>query len=98
MMINPKVSSVYVIDSKKERRYIKQILRFIRKKKLPKRLEVSITEEVLKVLEESSEHEYNKKYDVFNSQHETEFRRTRITDIIAEINKISKIGNISVKF
>lgn len=69
MIIYPKIKSAYVMETKERNRYIKQIYNFIRKKKLPKGLEVSLTEDVLKLLKDSSEHEYKKKYDVFISQH-----------------------------
>ena len=69
MIIYPKIKSAYAIETKEKNRYIKQIYNFIRKKKLQKGLEVSLTEDVLKLLKDSSEHEYKKKYDVFTSQH-----------------------------
>lgn len=69
MIIYPKIKTAYSIETKEKNRYIKQIYNFIRKKKLPKGLEVSLTEDVLKLLKDSSEHEYKKKYDMFTSQH-----------------------------
>ena len=65
MIIYPKIKSAYVMETGEKNRYIKRIYNFIRKRKLPKGLEVSIIEDVLKFLENSPEHEYKKKYDVF---------------------------------
>ena len=69
MIICPKKISGYVIDSNEKRKYINKIIKFIKKKKLPKGLEVSIIEDVLEILKEKPEHEYKKKYDVFGSEH-----------------------------
>ena len=69
MKIYPRLKSAYVMESKEKEKYIEQIFNFIRKKKLPKGLEVSITEDVLELLRNIPEHEYKKKYDVFQSQH-----------------------------
>lgn len=69
MIIYLKKISSCVIDSNEKRKYINQIIKFIKKKKLPKGLEVSIIEDVLEILKENPEHEYKKKYDVFDSEH-----------------------------
>lgn len=69
MIIYPKIISSYSIDSKEESKIIRQILKLIKKKKLPKGLEVSIIKDILKILEESSEHEYKEKYDTAYYSH-----------------------------
>lgn len=69
MKIYPKLEWAYVMEGKERNKYIKQIVMFIRKKKLPKGLEVSIIEEILEVLKNSPEHEYKRKYDTQFSSH-----------------------------
>lgn len=69
MIIYLKKISSYEIDINEKRKYINQIIKFIKKKKLPKGIEVSIIEDVLEILKENPEHEYKKKYDTFDSEH-----------------------------
>lgn len=69
MIIYLKKISSYEIDINEKRKYINQIIKFIKKKKLPKGIEVSIIEDVLEILKENPEHEYKKKYDAFDSEH-----------------------------
>ena len=85
MRVYPKIKSAYVMENNEKNRYIKQIYNFIRKKKLPKTLEVSLTKEVLEMLQESPEREYKKKYDVFTSQHPLFFWNS--SKSISDINK-----------
>lgn len=58
-----KLSSSYVIDCKEKEKLKKELLRKIRSKKLPKGLEVSVVEELLKNIKYMPEHEYSRKYD-----------------------------------
>lgn len=63
MIIYPKIKSAYAIETKEKNRYIKQIYNFIRKKKLPKGLEVSLTEDVLNFTrKELKQMTYNENY------------------------------------
>lgn len=85
MRVYPKEVSGYTISIKEECKIKMQILKIIKKKKLPKTLEVSLTNDVLKILQESPEHEYKEKYDVFANQHPLFFRNS--SKSISNINK-----------
>lgn len=67
--IYPKCSSSYSWDWNEERRFQKKMLRIIKRKRLPKSLEISWLEHLLEIVKEKPEHEYSKKYDQFQSEH-----------------------------
>lgn len=67
--VYPTLSSSYVWDFREEEKCKRDMLRVIKKRKLPKSLEVSLIKSLLEDVENMPEHEYSKKYDTFHSLH-----------------------------
>lgn len=67
----PQRTSSYVYSIKEEKKFKKTIKIILKKKRLPKSLEISWIEEVLKDLKNMPEHEYNEKYDTGIVEHPT---------------------------
>lgn len=65
----PQRTSSYVYSMKEEKKFKKTIKSILKKKRLPKSLEISWIEEVLKDLKNMPEHEYNEKYDTGIVEH-----------------------------
>lgn len=59
----------YKYDSKEKIKFQKQVLKLLRRKRLPKNLEVSWLNGVLEEVKKRPEHDYSRKYDNFYSQH-----------------------------
>lgn len=67
--IYPKMLSSYKWDCEEEKELQNKILRIIKRKRLPKMLEVSLLKNILKAVEDMPEHDYSEKYDTFPRQH-----------------------------
>lgn len=63
----------YIYDCEDEINFQKKVFKILKKKRLPKILEVSWLENLLKEVKKRPEHEYSKKYDQFYSQHSSFF-------------------------
>jgi hypothetical protein len=59
----------YGYNHKDEIKFQKQILKILKRKRLPKSLEVSWLEHILKEVKKRPDHDYSRKYDSFHSQH-----------------------------
>lgn len=69
----PILESSYIWESRKEEKLKRKLLKNIKKERLPKALEISLVEDILKYLKASPEHDYNNRYDTFKSQHPSFF-------------------------
>ena len=67
--VYPTQSKSYVWDCKEEEKCKRDVLKVIKKRKLPKCLEVSLIRSLLEDIENMPEHEYSPKYDALHSQH-----------------------------
>lgn len=67
--VYPTQSSSYMWDCEEEEKCKRDVLKVIKKRKLPKSLEVSLLKELLEDISNMPEHEYSRKYDTFHSQH-----------------------------
>lgn len=70
MIIYPTIlEKSYVWNNKEIEKLKDSVLKIIKRKKLPKELEISFIKNILNDLEQMPEHDYSKKYDTLYSQH-----------------------------
>lgn len=70
MIIYPTIlEKSYIWNLKEKSKFKNSILKKIKRKKLPKDLEISFAKSLLEDLEKMPEHDYSNKYDTFCSQH-----------------------------
>lgn len=67
--VYPTSESSYKWSCKEESKFKRRVVNILKKKKLPKAIEVSWIESLLKDLKNMPEHEYSNKYDTLHSQH-----------------------------
>ena len=67
--IYPKVTSSYVYSIKEEEKFERAVVKMLKRKRLPKSLEISWVEKLLKNLKDMPEHEYSRKYDTGEVEH-----------------------------
>ena len=69
MIIIPECTGSYTCKCEEKEKFLKQVLAILKRKRLPKSLEISWTRDLLEVVKNRPEHEYSRKYDTFHSQH-----------------------------